>query len=65
MTFDIDESDRQMLLLSLGLCVLLRPGFDYACGEIAEKLGGRAMFEDFKRFNPNVKPQGPPDGSAR
>ncbi len=54
MKVDIDEADRQMLLLSLGLCALLRPGFHYACGEIAETLQGRAMFEDFRRLNADV-----------
>lgn len=62
MTFDIEESDRQLLLLSLGLCALLRPGFNYACGNIAEKLdGSRGRFEEFKRLNDDqVGPQGEP-----
>jgi hypothetical protein len=51
MNFDVEEADRQMLCLSLALCSLLRPGFEYACGEIAEKLQGRAMFADFRHFN--------------
>lgn len=54
MIVDIDEGDRQFLLLSLALCTLLRPGFHYAAGEIAAKLEGRAMFEDFRRLNEDV-----------
>lgn len=49
-----DEADRQMVLLSLALCTLLRPGFHYACGEIAERLQGRDMFEEFRRLNADV-----------
>lgn len=53
----ISEADRQLVLLSLALCARLRPGFDQALSLIAEQLDGRAMFEDFKRFNENVQPQ--------
>lgn len=57
MNFELEESDRQMLLLSLALCARLRPGWDYAAGEIAKKLGGEQMFTDFKKYNDNVEPQ--------
>lgn len=48
---EISEEDRQMILLSLALCSLLHPGFHYATGEIAEKYGGRQMFEEFRACN--------------
>lgn len=47
----ITEDDRQMILLSLALCTLLRPGFYYACGNIADQFQGREMFEEFRRLN--------------
>lgn len=68
----LDESDRQMLLLALGNLALLRPGFDFACGLIAEKLDGKEMYEKFKELNNdvvkpvNMWPQGwgnPPEGA--
>ena len=49
-----EEADRQFILLSLALCALLRPGFDYAAGKIAQKLNGRAMFEAFKKANRDI-----------
>src|SRR5437870_5111996 len=47
----IDGSDRQMVLLALALCSLLRPGWCETCKSIAEKYEGRSMFEDFRRMN--------------
>lgn len=49
-----EEGDRQLTLLSLALCSLLRPGFDTALGLIAEKLEGKDMFEHFKHLNSDI-----------
>ena len=56
MTTELDESDRQMIILSLALCSLLRPGWNYAAGEIAKKLGDLdlKMYEDFRKYNSDV-----------
>jgi hypothetical protein len=68
----LDEGDRQMVLLALANLALLRPGFDFAIGLIAEKLDGKEMCEEFKRLNSdvvkpvNLWPQGwgnPPEGA--
>lgn len=58
---EIEEGERQMLILSLALCSLLRPGFHVYAKEIATKLhGGSAeMFDHFRKFNDNVKPVEP------
>jgi hypothetical protein len=50
----IVEADRQMILLSLALCTLLRPGFYYSCGNIADQFQGREMFERFRELNTDI-----------
>jgi len=57
MTFEICEEDRQLLLLGLAVLAIQRPGFKYACGEVAKKYHGEQMFEDFIRYNTPVKKQ--------
>jgi hypothetical protein len=55
---EIREEDRQLFICSLALTALLRPGWDYACGTLAEKLRGREEFEGFKRRNAHsIAPQ--------
>lgn len=57
-TPEFDEGERQLVVLSLALCSLLRPGFDWALGEIAEKLHARPMYEEMARLNQDrVKPE--------
>lgn len=36
MTAEVAEDQRQMILCALALTTLLRPGWEYACGEIAD-----------------------------
>lgn len=58
MTIGLDESERQFLILACALVALLRPGWDYCSGTIADKLQGKAMFERMKELNADVvKPQ--------
>src|SRR5574341_1708285 len=45
---DIEESERQPLLLALAHTAVERPGWDYLLGTIAEKFHGRDLFEQFK-----------------
>ena len=63
MKVDIEEGDRQMLLLAIAELALSRPGWDWTLGRIAELLEGRQMFEKFKRINADrVKAQRGPLG---
>lgn len=43
-----EESQRQLILMSLADCVTNRPGFDLACSEVARQLNGEAMYDGFK-----------------
>lgn len=59
MTFEIDEASRQLILLALAIMVANhRPGFDYAAGLAAERLGGRQLWEEFRRLNTTDEPDG-------
>jgi hypothetical protein len=51
-----DEGQRQLSLLALAHLALLRPGFEYALGELAEVFHGREMYEEFKRANADRTP---------
>ena len=51
MTLEIDESERQLLLLALALTAIQRPGWKYCCGETAKKFSGLEMFDEFMRYN--------------
>lgn len=51
MTVDIDESQRQMILLALAELALSRPGWHWTLGETAKLFQGEALFEEFKRLN--------------
>jgi hypothetical protein len=48
---EIEEGDRQMILLAIAELSLSRPGWDDALGRIADQFMGREMFEEFKRLN--------------
>ena len=59
MIVDLEEGERQFVLLSLALCVLLRPGFKLPAETISDKLNGREMYEGLMWCNEDVvKPQG-------
>lgn len=58
MKYEIEEGDRQMILLAIAELALSRPGWDWTLGRLAELLStsataadGRLMFEEFKRCN--------------
>jgi hypothetical protein len=49
--FDIDEEQRQMILLAIAELALSRPGWDWTLGETAKVFSGEEMFAEFKRLN--------------
>lgn len=57
--YEIDDSDIHMILISLALCSLLRPGWVFATDEVAQRLGsnGKEILDNYRRCNPNVRPQ--------
>lgn len=58
MTLELDEADRQLVLLALGLMCLLRPGFAHAAGLVADQMDGRLMMNWFKQLNADtVRPK--------
>ncbi len=55
MTVEIDESQRQLILLALAKLSLARPGFAHALRETAKQLEGEAMFDEFVKHGPDVQ----------
>lgn len=51
MKFEIEEGQRQMILLAIAELALSRPGWDWTLGETAKVFGGEEMFAEFKRLN--------------
>ena len=51
MNFEIEEEQRQMVLLAIAELALSRPGWDWTLGELAKLLHGEEMFAEFKRLN--------------
>lgn len=45
---DDDIADRDMILLALAQLAILRPGWDWTLGRLAERFNGRATFDAFK-----------------
>jgi hypothetical protein len=60
-TLEIKYEDRQLLVLSLALCSLLRPGWEYACREMAKRMcgGSSEMFDGFRECNEARTPPHP------
>jgi hypothetical protein len=52
-TVELDDGERQMVLLALANLALLRPGFDYMLGQMAVKLErtGDDLYGTFKVHN--------------
>jgi hypothetical protein len=47
---ELEETDRQAVLLALAHLTIDRPGWTWMLGEIAEKFKGRDMFEKFREL---------------
>ncbi len=59
MTFEIEEGQRQLILLALAVLSLSSPGFDFALNEIAMKIdnvkAGRAeTYDGFRRLRADI-----------
>lgn len=54
MTYDLDESQRQVLLLAIAKLALERPGWDGMLREMATLLRGPAMYDQFKESNSDL-----------
>jgi ribosomal protein L37E len=53
-TFEIEEGDRQCIVLALAKLSLSRPGWHPAClSRIAKMLGGGEMYDKFRSFGPD------------
>lgn len=47
MTIEIDEAQRELIVLAMALTRLQRPGFEFACRDTVKKLHGERLFEHF------------------
>lgn len=59
----LDEGQRQLIIMGLADCVLNCPGFEHACREVAEHLNGVVMFDHFKVTRARYKTPPPSDGT--
>lgn len=53
-TVELTEEDRDLILLALAILSLYRPGWLFACQEVADVVGGmpaQEMFKKFRRLN--------------
>lgn len=58
MTIEIDEDERQMIVLALAVLSVMRPGYGFNIEGIAGKFHGQPMLQEFQKFNVhlNTKP---------
>lgn len=54
-TFEIEDADRQALVLALAKLTFTRPGWREYMRTIAERLSSTAMFDEFVEQGPDVK----------
>jgi hypothetical protein len=65
MRVDIEEGDRQLIILALAILGLRRPGWNETLCRIAEKFGKEnavLMFDQFQRVNKDNEPIAPVSG---
>lgn len=61
MKVELEEGDRQAIILALAKLSLSRPGWHAAClSRIAEQLSGLQMYEQFRAHGPEQAPDGGP-----
>lgn len=56
MTVEIEEEQRQAIILAIARLAIERPGWNFMLGEIADTLKGRPMFENFKALKREEEP---------
>lgn len=57
-TIEIDESQRQLILLALAELSRSRPGWHYVLGVVAGQFpGGVEMYEKFREINADLNPK--------
>jgi len=56
MTVDLDEEQRQMILLALAELSLRRPGWHAALGDMASQFCGREMYDAFRKTSDDIVP---------
>ncbi len=44
----VDNGEMQVIMLAIAKLALERPGWNWMLGEIADRFGGREIFEEFK-----------------
>lgn len=59
---EVEEGERQMILLALAQLAVRRPGWDETLTETAKKFGGFEMFLEFKQTSGECTPRG--EGSS-
>jgi len=47
----LEEADRQAVLLALATLAILRPSWQHHLGEIADQLAGRELYTAFQHLN--------------
>ena len=52
--FEIEEADRQALVLAIAKLTISRPGWNAMLRRIAESLSGAAMFDEFVSHGPEI-----------
>lgn len=50
-TFEIDEGQRQMLVLAIAHLAIERPGWDWTLWELSKIFQAEAMYEEFKKLH--------------
>ena len=61
MQYELDESDRQAIVLAIARLSVERPGWNDYLGTIAEKLNGSELFATFRRYKEELpRPDIPP-----
>lgn len=59
MNIELEESDRQVIILALAKLSLTRPGWHPACiGPLVDRLGGRHNYEQYRLHGPDQQPKG-------
>lgn len=48
---ELDEGERQMIILALAILSVMRPGYGFSIDEIAAKFHGEPMLREFQKFN--------------